>query len=199
MIALGLVMIAAMVVLLFASFFVELFRKSDTPIQNIAVTHLGTAYVALPMAFAYLIPMVSDVSGQGWNPAVALAYIFIVWANDVLAYLTGITFGRHRLCERLSPKKSWEGFFGGVAGAVVMGALAAWYMDADIALWCVVGAVTALSGVGGDLVESMFKRSVNVKDSGRILPGHGGFLDRFDAMLLSAPPVFIIFVIYASL
>ena len=196
-IALGLVLAAVAIVLIGASFIIELFRKSDTPIQNLAVTHLGTVYVALPMALAYLIPMVSDVSG--WNPSAALAYIFIVWANDVFAYLTGITFGRHRLCERLSPKKSWEGFFGGIIGAVATGALAALYMNADVTLWCVVGAVAALSGVGGDLAESMFKRSVGIKDSGRILPGHGGFLDRFDAMLLSAPLVFLIFVIYASL
>lgn len=198
-IALGLALAAAAIVLIGASFIIELFRKSDTPIQNLAVTHLGTVYVALPMALAYLIPMVSDVSASGWNPNAALAYIFIVWANDVFAYLTGITFGRHRLCERLSPKKSWEGFFGGIIGAVATGALAALYMNADVTLWCVVGAVAALSGVGGDLAESMFKRSVGIKDSGRILPGHGGFLDRFDAMLLSAPLVFLIFVIYASL
>ncbi len=198
-IALGLVLAAVAIVLIGASFIIELFRKSDTPIQNLAVTHLGTVYVALPMALAYLIPMVSDVSASGWNPGAALAYIFIVWANDVFAYLTGITFGRHRLCERLSPKKSWEGFFGGIIGAVAMGALAALYMNADVTLWCIVGAVAALSGVGGDLAESMFKRSVDIKDSGRILPGHGGFLDRFDAMLLSAPLVFLIFVIYASL
>lgn len=198
-IALGLVLAAVAIVLIGASFIIELFRKSDTPIQNLAVTHLGTVYVALPMALAYLIPMVSDVSASGWNPSAALAYIFIVWANDVFAYLTGITFGRHRLCERLSPKKSWEGFFGGIIGAVATGALAALYMNADVTLWCIVGAVAALSGVGGDLAESMFKRSVGIKDSGRILPGHGGFLDRFDAMLLSAPLVFLIFVIYASL
>lgn len=198
-ISVGLLTAAALIVLVPASFIIELYRKSDTPLFNMAATHLGTAYVALPMALAYLIPMISDVSNLGWNPKAALAYIFIVWANDVFAYLTGIALGRHKLCERLSPKKSWEGFFGGIIGAVIMGAAAAWYLGGNIPLWCTAGAATALSGVGGDLAESMFKRSAGIKDSGRILPGHGGFLDRFDAMLLSAPVVFIIFAIYSSL
>lgn len=193
------VLLMAIVILLSASFIIELFRESKTPMQNIASTFLGVIYVAMPMAAAYLIPFISDVSYDGWNPMVALSYIFIVWANDVFAYLTGITIGRHRLCERLSPKKSWEGFFGGIAGAIIMGAVAALYMNANIVLWCAIGLVTALAGAGGDLTESMFKRSIGVKDSGNILPGHGGFLDRFDAMLLSTPLVFLIFIIYAIL
>ncbi len=195
----GLLAAGCAVVALLASFFIELSRKTATPILNIAVTHMATLYVALPMSMLYMIPYVSDVSADGWNPEPALAYIFIVWANDVFAYLTGMSIGRHRLCERLSPKKSWEGFFGGVAGAVIVAAAAAWYMDADMGLWCGIGLVVALTGVCGDLVESMFKRSAGVKDSGNIIPGHGGFLDRFDAMLLSAPFVFIIFIIYALL
>ena len=116
---------------------------------------------------------------------------FIIWANDVFAYLVGMTFGRHRLCERLSPKKSWEGFFGGLAGAVAMGYAAARVLDADVWAWLGLALVAAATGVLGDLVESMFKRAAGVKDSGTLIPGHGGVLDRFDAMLLSAPFVFV--------
>ena len=120
-----------------------------------------------------------------------LFYIFIIWGNDVFAYLVGMSVGRHRLCERLSPKKSWEGFFGGIAGAVAMGLVAARVLDGGYAAWAGLALVAAVSGVLGDLVESMFKRAAGVKDSGALIPGHGGVLDRFDAMLLSAPFVFV--------
>ena len=120
-----------------------------------------------------------------------IAYVFIIWANDVFAYLVGMTLGRHRLCERLSPKKSWEGFFGGLLGAVAMGLLAARLLGADYLAWAGLALVAAVMGVLGDLAESMFKRAAGVKDSGTLIPGHGGVLDRFDAMLLSAPFVFV--------
>ena len=132
-----------------------------------------------------------SVGSDTWNPWIMVAYIFIIWANDVFAYLVGMSVGRHRLCERLSPKKSWEGFFGGIAGAVVMGIVAARMLDGNMWVWAGLALVAAVSGVLGDLVESMFKRAAGVKDSGRLIPGHGGVLDRFDAMLLSAPFVFV--------
>ena len=126
-----------------------------------------------------------------WNPWVLIAYIAIVWSNDVFAYLFGIAFGRHRLFERLSPKKSWEGFFGGLVGAVVAGWVAAHLLEHNAWVWCGLAVVTVVTAVLGDLVESMFKRAAEVKDSGALIPGHGGVLDRFDAMLLSAPFVFV--------
>ena len=95
--------------------------------------------------------------------------------------------GRHRLFERLSPKKSWEGFFGGVAGAVAAGVAAGWQLGGSLWAWGGLALVVAATGVLGDLTESMFKRAAGVKDSGRSIPGHGGVLDRFDAVLLSAP------------
>ena len=107
----------------------------------------------------------------GWNPWVILAYIFIIWANDVFAYLVGVSVGRHHLYERISPNKSWEGFFGGIVGAIAMGCLAAWWLDGSYWLWCCLAAIAAVSGVLGDLIESMFKRAAGVKDSGNILPG----------------------------
>lgn len=169
-------------------FICELFRRSATPLANLGATLLGVLYVAVPLSLLLYVPV---LAGDGaWRPETVLCYIFIIWANDVFAYLVGMTFGRHRLCERLSPKKSWEGFFGGLAGAVATGLAAACALDANYWVWGGLALVAALSGVAGDLVESMFKRAAAVKDSGRAIPGHGGVLDRFDALLLSAPYVF---------
>ena len=170
-------------------FVCELFRRSATPLANLGATLLGVLYVAVPLSLFLYVPV---LAGDGvWRPETVLCYIFIIWANDVFAYLVGMTFGRHRLCERLSPKKSWEGFFGGLAGAVVTGLAAAYALDANYWVWGGLALVASLSGVAGDLVESMFKREAGVKDSGQVIPGHGGVLDRFDALLLSAPYVFL--------
>lgn len=123
-----------------------------------------------------------------WSPAIVVLFIAVVWVNDIFAYLTGIAFGRHKLWERLSPKKSWEGFFGGVVFAVIAAALAGKYLAGGSALvWGGFGLTVALAAVVGDLLESHFKRSAGVKDSGRLLPGHGGLLDRFDAIFVAAP------------
>ena len=171
----------------------ELYRKSETPIANIATTITGVMYVALPMSLLLIVPM---ILGNGeWNPWIMICYIFIIWANDVFAYLFGITLGKHRLFERISPKKSWEGFFGGLLGAMSMGFVAAKVMDANVAMWIGLALIAAITGVFGDLVESMLKRSVDVKDSGSFIPGHGGWLDRFDALIFSVPFAFIYLVI----
>ena len=170
-------------------FVCELFRRSATPLANLGATLLGVLYVAVPLSLLLYVPV---LAGDGvWRPETVLCYIFIIWANDVFAYLVGMTFGRHRLCERLSPKKSWEGFFGGLAGAVVMGLVGARVLDGSYAAWVGLALVAAVTGVLGDLTESMFKRSAGVKDSGRLIPGHGGVLDRFDAMLVAAPFVLV--------
>ena len=170
-------------------FVCELFRRSATPLANLGATLLGVLYVAVSLSLLLYVPV---LAGDGvWRPETVLCYIFIIWANDVFAYLVGMTFGRHRLCERLSPKKSWEGFFGGLAGAVATGLAAAYALDANYWVWGGLALVASLSGVAGDLVESMFKREAGVKDSGQVIPGHGGVLDRFDALLLSAPYVFL--------
>lgn len=171
-----------------AMFICELYRRQENPAANIGTTLMGIVYVALPLSVMCYFPM---IGGEAWNPRVMVFYIFIIWANDVFAYLVGMSIGRHRLFERLSPKKSWEGFFGGIVGAVAMGLIAARVLEGGYAVWAGLALVAAVSGVLGDLVESMFKRAAGVKDSGTLIPGHGGVLDRFDAMLLSAPFVFV--------
>ena len=183
------------ILLLPLMFICELFRKSATPIANIATTLMGVVYVAMPLSLLLFIPLL--LGGGEWKPWTLLFYIFIIWANDVFAYLFGISFGKHRLFERISPKKSWEGFVGGLVGAMAMGYLAATIMGGDHVEWIGMALIAAITGVFGDLVESLFKRSVDVKDSGQVIPGHGGWLDRFDALLLSVPFAFIYLVICA--
>ena len=156
----------------------------------VGVTLMGAVYVALPVSAMLAVPQL--LSGQGnWLPWYAICYILIIWANDVFAYLVGMTLGRHRMCERISPKKSWEGFVGGVVAAVGFAMLFGYLLGGNIAVWAGLGAIIAITGVAGDFVESLFKRSAGVKDSGAIMPGHGGILDRFDALLISAPFAFI--------
>lgn len=164
-------------------FVLELYRKSETPIMNIGSALMGIFYTALPMAALALIAM----RGGEYDYRTVLAIIAITWMNDIFAYIIGIAIGRHRLFPRISPKKSWEGFFGGLicatAAAMVIGAL----LGENIFVWGGLGIVVVVAAVLGDLVESMFKRSVDVKDSGNLIPGHGGMLDRFDALLFAAP------------
>ena len=180
--------LAFLLLLLPVMFICELYRRGENPAGNIGTTLLGVIYVAMPLSLMCYFPIIAS---EAWNPWMMLFYIFIIWANDVFAYLVGMSIGRHRLCERLSPKKSWEGFFGGIIGAVAMGLVAARVLEGDYAAWGGLAVVAAVTGVLGDLVESMFKRAAGVKDSGSLIPGHGGVLDRFDAMLLSAPFVFV--------
>lgn len=167
-------------------FVCELFRKQEHPIANVAVTLAGVLYVSLPAALMLAVPLLLS-NGAGWNPWCALCYILTIWANDSFAYLAGVAFGKHRMCERISPKKSWEGFVGGVVAAVGFAVLWGWLLDGNMLVWAGLGGVVAITGVAGDFIESLFKRSAGVKDSGAIMPGHGGVLDRFDALFISAP------------
>jgi phosphatidate cytidylyltransferase len=183
-----------LILLIPAIFIIELFKVSATPLRNIASTLMGIWYVAFPITLMLFIPLM--LGGGVWRTEAFLFYLFIVWANDVFAYLVGVTMGKHRMCERISPKKSWEGFFGGVIGALGMGALGASVVGGSVAMWLGLAAIVAITGVLGDLVESMFKREAGIKDSGNILPGHGGMLDRFDAVLISSPFAFVYLIIY---
>jgi phosphatidate cytidylyltransferase len=124
----------------------------------------------------------------GFSSLRVFGLLWLVWTSDVAAFVFGISFGKHKLFERISPNKTWEGFFGALGWAVLMGWLCSWLVpDFTTAQWMMLGVNAAVFGTLGDLVESMLKRSVAVKDSGDMFPGHGGFLDRFDAFLFSLP------------
>ena len=188
--------VAALVLTLPMAFIVELWRKKPTPIANIATTFAGVIYVAMPMVLMFTI---STYLVGKWNPWAILAFISIIWINDVFAYLVGVMFGKHRLCERISPKKSWEGFAGGLAGAVAVSLLYCHLFGGNLLVWGGLGLVVALTGVAGDFAESLMKREADVKDSGSIMPGHGGFLDRFDALYMSVPFAFVYLVVISEL
>ena len=173
-------------------FIPELYRSAGTPIQNIAVSLMGHIYVAIPFTIFCLIEPISK--------ELVLAFFVLIWASDTGAYLVGVCVGKHKMFERISPKKTWEGFFGGLAFALGFGYLfyrLNWVElpQADLMFWMILSALIFVVGVFGDLVESMFKRSVGVKDSGNIMPGHGGMLDRFDSACLAAPVLAAVYLL----
>jgi len=168
-------------------FITELFRNIEKPFNNIAFTIIGIILTIAPFIFfqatAYL--------HGDFNFHFPLAFLIMLWGNDTGAYLTGRFFGRHKLFERHSPKKTWEGFIGGVlisAGIALV--ISHYYSELYWYQWVIMAVIIGTFGTMGDLVESMFKRSINVKDSGGILPGHGGLLDRFDGLFLAVPIVY---------
>lgn len=185
---------------------VELYRKQDKPFDSLAHTFFSVLYTAIPFS---MFPF-SAFSRTGLNsivphenimfsPGIIIGFFLLLWANDTGAYLSGITFGRHKLLERISPKKTWEGFFGGlIIAALVAWLLSAWLGVVDNLHWIIIALIISVAGTYGDLVESMLKRSIGVKDSGNILPGHGGFLDRFDSAIISFPLVYLFITLFGS-
>lgn len=175
--------------LIFSVFISELYKKEKIPFSNISYTFVGFIYVTVPFCFFYSLGFIVD--GEGYNYYFPLAFLLMLWASDTGAYLFGVKFGKTRLFERHSPKKSWEGFFGGMFTSVLVAYLISLFFTGLSPFLLAGMAVLVVSfGTLGDLVESMLKRSLNLKDSGNILPGHGGFLDRFDGLLLAAPVVY---------
>lgn len=178
-----------LVPLIFSVFISELYKKEKIPFANISYTFVGFMYVTVPFCFFYSLGFIGHLTAYSFH--LPLSFFLMLWANDTGAYLFGSKFGKTRLFERHSPKKSWEGFFGGVLTSLVVAYIVSIYFI-ELPLWAWAGMAILISSFGtlGDLVESMLKRSLNAKDSGSLLPGHGGLLDRFDGLLLSAPVVY---------
>lgn len=189
------VAILAIFPLAFLLFIFELYRKNDQPFTQIAFQLLGTLYVALPFALYHFVHQYPVGGEQNFEPWLLAGLFILIWTNDTFAYLFGISFGKHRLFERISPKKSWEGTIGGGIFTFGMAWILGTYTQTlDLNSWFILAAIVVPSAILGDLVESMLKRSLNVKDSGNIMPGHGGVLDRFDAANFALP--FIVFFLY---
>lgn len=171
----------------------ELFRKSKDPVTNISFSVMGILYVVIPLSilnfFAYDPTYYNemDINTNNYSSLLLVGFFVIQWANDSGAYLFGSLLGKYKLFERISPNKTWEGFYGGALLAVLTAFIFGHYFDGKTIHWIIVALIIVIFGTLGDLTESQIKRSCGVKDSGNILPGHGGILDRFDGVLFSAP------------
>jgi phosphatidate cytidylyltransferase len=166
-------------------YFIKLYKKSDVkPFTNIAYTFLGILYVAVPFSLLHIIAFCTGT----YRFEIITGILLLTWASDTGGYFAGTLYGKTSLFKRISPKKSWEGFIGGAALTLAIAFLLSIFADIfPLWKWMTIGLLTVIAGTYGDLVESLFKRSIQIKDSGASLPGHGGFLDRFDALLLSVP------------
>lgn len=167
----------------------ELYRKHAHAFQNLAFSFFAMAYLTFPFALLVYFPYLCN--GE-WQPDIIFFPFLLVWLNDTFAYLCGSAFGKHKLFPRISPKKSWEGSVGGGIITIGAGLAIAPYIDGiTIVDAGVISAIVVVFGSFGDLVESMFKRCIEVKDSGHIMPGHGGVFDRLDSILFALPAIFV--------
>lgn len=188
------------IVLLFLSIASELYLKKEKPFNNIAYTLFGIFWIALPLSLLNFF-FIENLY-QGNRHILAMALFVFLWVNDTGAYVIGISFGKRKLFERISPKKSWEGTFGGLFFTLLAAYVVSFFWTGfSVFEWMIFGIITAIAGIYGDLTESLFKRAINCKDSGSFLPGHGGFLDRFDCVLFAVPVVltYILFKYYFTL
>ena len=172
-------------------FVLELRAGSKKPFENIGFILTGVLYIGVP---AYLLTSISLQDSTGRY--IIMASMLLIWANDVFAYFIGKFMGKHKIFPNISPNKTWEGTIGGFIAAILWG-LASYYIwyfvELQLIQWLVLGAVCSVFGIIGDLVASKLKRSLNIKDTGNMLPGHGGLIDRFDAFIFAMP--FVVFTI----
>lgn len=171
---------------LLARLVMQLYSQESSPLTNLAYSYMGQMYIALPLGIMSMYYTLND------GKALLLLMFVMIWLNDTGAFLVGSMIGKHKLFPRISPKKSWEGFVGGVIFAIVAGIVAKLCLPdffETISTGCLAGMgfVVGIFATWGDLVESLIKRTLGVKDSGNILPGHGGILDRIDSLLLVVP------------
>ncbi|KPK81872.1 MAG: hypothetical protein AMS27_15100 [Bacteroides sp. SM23_62_1] len=182
-------------ILVFLLFFIELFRHQGILAGNLAFTILGLIYITFPLSILILLGYPTSIV-EGFSLEIILGYLILLWLYDTGAYIIGSFAGRHKIMENISPGKSWEGFLGGLIISIgVAFAVAEFFPILDRTDWMIVALITAVTGTLGDFVESGLKRNAGVKDSGKILPGHGGMLDRIDSILLSVPFVYIYLLI----
>ncbi len=176
-----------------------LFTNKELNLKLITKALLLLGYLILPFIFISKIPF----GEKGYNPKIIISIFILIWTNDTFAYIVGKSIGRHKLLERISPKKTIEGFIGGIVFTLFAGFLISRYyfdpiqkyLQTSIIIWMSTGFIISVFGTLGDLIESKFKRMANVKDSGNIMPGHGGVLDRLDSIIFAAPFVYLFYQI----
>jgi phosphatidate cytidylyltransferase len=184
-------MLALLVLSTFLTLFIEIVRRQLTgkshSILNIGLTLFGVIYIVLPWTFMVIL------RNQPWGLFLLMTLFFCTWSCDVMAYFVGIKWGRTQLCSEISPKKTWEGFLGGLAGSLFCSGILAFFWEFPPLPLLLLGVLCGTAGQLGDLAESILKREANIKDSGSLIPGHGGMLDRFDSILLNSSLAFLIF------
>jgi len=182
--------LAILPALIFVFFFAEIFRNTSNPAHNIAFGLLPVAWISIPMAaLALLLSPLAAGDPPLWK--MALGLFAILWSYDTFAYLTGMLFGKHKLIERISPKKTWEGAIGGTVFSLAAAfVLSVFFKELSLVQWMLGALIIVITGTFGDLAESMLKRKFDLKDSGGFFPGHGGILDRFDSVFFAAPAFF---------
>lgn len=190
-VAQGILQYKFLLLILPAIFFIiaaELYRKKTKPLENIGLSIFGIVYIAIPLSLINFIVFNKIFGHNNYSPNLLITLFALIWIYDSGAYFFGVTFGKNRLFERISPKKSWEGAFGGASIAIVASFFASSFIpEIEQIHWIFIASITIVSATFGDLSESMIKRYFNVKDSGNVLPGHGGVLDRFDSLLFVIP------------
>ncbi len=174
-------------------------NSNDKRISNLSKYLYLLGYITLPFVFITKITF----GVNNYNPKIIIGLLILIWTNDTFAFIVGKSVGKHKLFERISPKKTIEGFFGGLIFAIFAGYLisiflikpTAQFENKSILIWLIIAAIVGVIGTIGDLIESKFKRIAGVKDSGRIMPGHGGVLDRLDSVIFAAPFIFLFYKI----
>ena len=173
-------------------FIIQLYMKDKDPITRWSHSFMGQVYIALPIGLLSFLAFEPSSTFLFYNPWLLLSFFAFIWINDTGAFLVGSAIGKKRLFERISPKKSWEGFWGGIAFNLVLAYILSTQFNVLSQLeWYGLAITVSIFATLGDLCESLLKRTLQIKDSGSILPGHGGMLDRFDSVLLAAPAAVI--------
>lgn len=175
---------------IFGTFASILFTKKDEVVAHLGKLFLSIIYIVVPFVLIVQIPFLN--STFKYINTTILGVFILIWTNDTFAFLVGKNIGKHKLFERISPNKTIEGFVGGMIFTFIVSViLAKQFMALSLIQWIVIAGIVSVFGVLGDLIESMFKRQAGVKDSSNLIPGHGGFLDRFDSVIFAAPFIFI--------
>jgi len=181
--------------LLFILFISSLFTQSKHVFEELGIKVLGIIYISIPFGLFNVVENMGLVGQKFHEPLFLIIFFVIVWANDTFAYLFGSAFGKHPLFKRISPKKSWEGSIGGAISAVLIAGFFGYYFSIlNVYSWVLLSLIVVITASLGDLVESLLKRQMGIKDSGNIMPGHGGILDRFDAAIFAIP--FYVAILY---
>lgn len=193
----GIQYLLLIILIIFKIIIGELYRENKYPITSIGIEILGLIYIVLPFSLLnfFFYPEMNYGFPSG---SLLIGFFIVIWGNDTFAYLSGMAFGKHKLFERISPKKTWEGTFGGALFSIIAAiVLSLFFKELNAFEWIGFALTIIIFGTFGDLFESLIKRTLGLKDSGNIMPGHGGILDRFDSILMAAPfaYIYIVFVL----